>query len=53
MNKPRISKHIPSPSPSPSPLPGHIMIPFKAVLPQDRVSPQNDLHRDKHFLLFP
>jgi hypothetical protein len=46
-------RHTPSPSPSPSPLPGHIMIRFKDVLPQDRVSPQKDLHRDKDFLLFP
>ncbi|KAJ8580912.1 hypothetical protein M405DRAFT_833445 [Rhizopogon salebrosus TDB-379] len=34
MDKSRISKHIPFPSPSPS-LPGHTMIPFKDVLPQD------------------
>jgi hypothetical protein len=35
MDKPRISKHIPFTSFPPSPLPGHIMIPFKDVLPQD------------------
>ncbi|KAJ8581428.1 hypothetical protein M405DRAFT_832529, partial [Rhizopogon salebrosus TDB-379] len=34
MDKSRISKYIPFTSFPPSPLPGHIIIPFKDVLPQ-------------------
>ncbi|KAJ8585625.1 hypothetical protein M405DRAFT_824652 [Rhizopogon salebrosus TDB-379] len=42
--------HVPFPSPSPSPFPGHIMIPFKHILPQDtsllKRSPQGLLTLD-------
>jgi hypothetical protein len=47
MDESRISKYVPFPSPSPSPFPGHIMIPFKYILPQDmsllKTSPQGIL----------